>query len=337
MKIRVSIFGLFLASTTDAFVVPTNNAVQQQQPALSVSATPQELPSSQGFVLTKEETNPLIRIGEGQKEKIVNAFGLWCAAASLATGPIWIAAMGIVNMINQKNEEWDPNRAVYDKTGKIWAKTWLTMVNSFPTVSGDVERLKQSIAITGPCLYVANHASWLDIPVLCTVLDPVFKFIAKGELRKVPCIGQQLEGGNHILIDREDRRSQLRTFKEGIAWLKKGVPIMAFPEGMRSSDGRLMEFKKGIFSLAVKANVPIVPITLSNTHAVMPAFSFFPVQSGAGKIHVHIGEAISPEGKTEAELEELVRREFLAHLPLSQMPLAVGETEVPQQKVQVTA
>ena len=69
---------------------------------------------------------------------------------------------------------------------------------------------------------------------------------------------------------------------------------MAFPEGMRSQDGRLMEFKKGLFSLAVKANVPIVPITLSNIHAVMPAFAYFPVQSGAGKIHVHIGAAIDP-------------------------------------------
>ena len=101
---------------------------------------------------------------------------------------------------------------------------------------------------------------------------------------------------------------------------------MAFPEGMRSHDGRLMEFKKGLFSLAVKANVPIVPITLSNTHAVMPTFSYFPVQSGAGKIHVHVGNPINPKGKTEAELEKLVRQEFLAHLPHCQLPLIASES-----------
>jgi 1-acyl-sn-glycerol-3-phosphate acyltransferase len=128
------------------------------------------------------------------------------------------------------------------------------------------------------------------------------------------------------LIDRDDRKSQLRTFKDGLTWLQKGVPVMAFPEGMRSQDGRLMEFKKGLFSLAVKANVPIVPITLSNTHAVMPTYSFFPVQSGAGKIHVHVGTSINPDGKTEADLEALVRKEFLAHLPLSQLPLNTAET-----------
>lgn len=127
--------------------------------------------------------------------------------------------------------------------------------------------------------------------------------------------------GKHILIDREDRKSQLRTFKEGVGWLKQGVPIMAFPEGKRSTDGRLMEFKKGIFSMAVKMNVPIVPITLSHTHAVMPGFALVPVQSGAGKIHVHINDAIEPDGRSEAELEEIVRKVFLKTLPLSQLPM----------------
>lgn len=103
---------------------------------------------------------------------------------------------------------------------------------------------------------------------------------------------------------------------------------MAFPEGMRSKDGRLQEFKRGIFSLATKANVPIVPITLSHTHAVMPAFSYFPVQSGRGKIHVHVGRAIDAEGRTEAELEELVRQEFMAHLPASQLPLPIAVSAV---------
>jgi len=88
-----------------------------------------------------------------------------------------------------------------------------------------------------------------------------------------------------------------------------------------------MEFKKGIFSLATKANVPIVPITLSNTHAVMPGFSYFPVQSGKDKIQVHIGKAIDAEGRSEAELEELVRQEFMAHLPASQLPLHVKKEE----------
>lgn len=177
------------------------NAYRDLSPSLPVAMSPPEVVSQpDDFSLTKEETNPLIRIGKGEKEKIINAFGLWCVAVSILTGPVWMAAMALVNMMSEKLEDWDPHRAVFDSTGKIWAKTWLTMTHSYPTVSGDVDRLKGvSESSTGPCLYVANHASWLDIPVLCTILDPVFKFIAKGELRKVPCIGQQLDGVREIL------------------------------------------------------------------------------------------------------------------------------------------
>jgi 1-acyl-sn-glycerol-3-phosphate acyltransferase len=96
---------------------------------------------------------------------------------------------------------------------------------------------------------------------------------------------------------------------------------MAFPEGQRSPDGHLMEFKGGVFSMAAKTNVPIVPITLSHTHAIMPANALFPVQSGAGKLHVHIHDPIDTTGKSEAELEALVRASFLKTLPLDQHPL----------------
>ena len=127
--------------------------------------------------------------------------------------------------------------------------------------------------------------------------------------------------GEHILIDRDDRRSQLKTFKEGLGYLKKGVPIMAFPEGQRSKDGHLKDFKGGLFLMAVKTGVPIVPITLSHTHAVMPSNSFFPVQSGSGKLHVHVHEEIDTTGKTEDELVELVRNAFIDKLPPEQRPL----------------
>lgn len=230
--------------------------------------------------------------------------------------------MFVVDAICNAFPDLDPNRAFYDYTGKVWSRSWLAVADSYPTISGDTERLKEDNDL-GACLFVANHASWLDIPVLCTVLDPVFKFIAKGELKSIPCIGQQLVGGKHIMIDREDRRSQLRTFKEGVAYLTNGVPLMAFPEGKRSSDGRLAEFKGGIFSMAVKAGVPIVPISISNTNAIMPSNALFPFQSGKGKLHVHVHEPIFVEGKNEKELAELVKNKLLSRMPLEQHPLAV--------------
>ena len=131
--------------------------------------------------------------------------------------------------------------------------------------------------------------------------------------------------GNHILIDREDRRSQLRTFKEAIGWLKKGIPIMAFPEGTRSPDGRLLDFKGGLFSMAKKTNVPIVPISISHAHAIYPGNSLFPVQRGKGKLHVHIHHPIDTTDKTEAELGELVRKSLLSELPFDQHPIVIEQ------------
>ena len=100
---------------------------------------------------------------------------------------------------------------------------------------------------------------------------------------------------------------------------------MAFPEGKRSDDGRLLDFKGGLFAIAVKTGVPIVPITLSHTHAIMPGNSLFPVRPGAGKLHVHVHPAIEVEGKTEAELDRSVRECFMATLPKDQHPLKKEE------------
>lgn len=278
--------------------------------------------NTESRVLSDEEVAPIIRLNKGDKEKVVNAFGLWTLAVSVLTAPFWMAAMYLVDAYCKANPDWDPNMAVYDGTGMVWSKAWLTMTMSYPKITGDVDRLKEG---NGPCLYVANHASWLDIPVLCTVLDPPFKFISKKELMGVPCIGQQLTGGNHILIDRSDRRSQLRTFKDSIGWLKKGVPLMAFPEGKRSDDGRLADFKGGIFSMAVKTGAPIVPISVANTHAVMPANALFPVQAGGDMLRVHVHEAIETEGLTEEEIGAKVRESLLSMLPPDQQPLPPRE------------
>jgi 1-acyl-sn-glycerol-3-phosphate acyltransferase len=96
---------------------------------------------------------------------------------------------------------------------------------------------------------------------------------------------------------------------------------MAFPEGMRSKDGRLMPFKGGVFSMAMRSKVPIVPISIMNTHAVMPSNTLFPVQCGKGKLGVHVHQAIDTEGKTEQELVDLVRAALLSKLPKDQHPL----------------
>jgi Acyltransferase len=177
-----------LGVRVEAFLPQTGVAKASAASFLQVAVPPEIELDTRSFLLSRDEVKPIVTFGKDDKEKVVNPFGLWCLFVSLITGPIWMFAMKMAQQIEN-----DENRALFDMTGKIWARTWLTMTNSYPTVSGNMERLKAGND-AGPCLFVANHASWLDIPVLCTVLDPVFKFIAKGELAKVPCIGTQLSG-----------------------------------------------------------------------------------------------------------------------------------------------
>ena len=103
---------------------------------------------------------------------------------------------------------------------------------------------------------------------------------------------------------------------------------MAFPEGQRSPDGHLIDFKGGIFSMAVKTGVPIVPLSLSHTNAVFPSNALFPVQAGAGKLHVHVHEPIESKGRTDAELAELVRKAFLSELPIDHLPVNMSQEDL---------
>lgn len=197
---RIVLAALFVVG--NGFSIPPGTLSQNKlsHPLQMASIAPPQDDAIDEFshVLSSEQVKALVKLGTNpDTQKVINGFGMWALVVSLITGPIWMAAMGIVESILDFNPQLDPHRASFDKTGKVWAHVWLRMTDSFPTFSGETSLLKEE---TGPCLYVANHASWLDIPVLCTVLDPVFKFIAKGELQKVPCVGHQLTGVRILII-----------------------------------------------------------------------------------------------------------------------------------------
>ena len=149
--------------------------------------------SSSSYFIPEDQINTILKFGSDEKQKIVNKFGLWCLVMCFITLPPWSAVMSLVDTVCNLQPNLDPNRSFYDYTGKVWSRMYLRLINSYPAITGDVEWIHDENRGKA-CLYVANHASWIDIPIVCTVLDPVFKFIAKSELHGVPCIGQQLVG-----------------------------------------------------------------------------------------------------------------------------------------------
>ena len=118
-------------------------------------------------------------------------------------------------------------------------------------------------------VFVCNHVSNIDPPALFMVL-PRIAVILKRELRKIPLLGYVMELGGFIYVDRQARDSRRGALETAVTTLRNGISLLIFPEGTRSPDGRLLPFRPGPFSMAIEAQVPIVPITVHGTRALMP-------------------------------------------------------------------
>lgn len=161
-----------------------------------------------------------------------------------------------------------------------------------------------SLPSTHPQVYVANHASWMDVPY--TALLPVHtKYLAKSDLTRVPVLGDAMALGNHVLLDRENKRSQMEALSSALKILKKGTAIFVFPEGTRGPQGRLQPFKMGAFKVAAKAGVPIVPVSIAGTHLIMPREVIMPQRSSNGIAAIHVHPPIASVGRTDKELADL--------------------------------
>jgi 1-acyl-sn-glycerol-3-phosphate acyltransferase len=128
----------------------------------------------------------------------------------------------------------------------------------------------ENLPLQDPCVLIANHQGWFDIFVILAKLPVQFRWLAKEELFHLPVFGKAMSSAGYIPINREDKRQALESMNQAALRIKSGTSVVVFPEGTRSPDGTLQEFKKGGFILAIKAQQPIVPITLSGSHHVLP-------------------------------------------------------------------
>ena len=119
-------------------------------------------------------------------------------------------------------------------------------------------------------IFVSNHQSYFDIPILMQAIPNVVRFVYKKQLTKLPIFGWGMYLGQYIPIDRTDARSALLSLKKAAIKVRKGISIALFPEGTRSPDGNIGDFKKGIFVLAEEAGVKIVPVTIKGSFNIMP-------------------------------------------------------------------
>lgn len=195
----------------------------------------------------------------------------------------------------------------------IWAK-----VSTTPFYSVEIVGKENLPPADKPVVYVANHQSFLDIYSLFHLNRP-FKFISKTSNFMIPIVGWSMFLTGHVMLNRIDRRSQLECLKQCIALLGMSAPVLFFPEGTRSKDCRLAGFKKGAFSVAQKAQVDVLPVTLIGTGSLMPSgreSKLYP-----GKVTIIVHPPISTKGRGADVVCAEARKVIAGSLP----PELVGE------------
>jgi 1-acyl-sn-glycerol-3-phosphate acyltransferase len=166
--------------------------------------------------------------------------------------------------------------------GRVWSRVILAISGITVKVQGlnHLDAGRQYI-------FMVNHQSNLDIPVLARSLTGFqLRWLAKKELLRVPFLGWAIRAGKHIIIDRSDRSAALDSLKKARELMSGGISPVIFPEGTRSTGGRLLPFKRGGFLLAVTMRTPIVPITIKGSGAVLPRDDWR-IRSGAIEVAIH--------------------------------------------------
>jgi 1-acyl-sn-glycerol-3-phosphate acyltransferase len=145
-----------------------------------------------------------------------------------------------------------------------------------------------------PRVFASNHVSWYDVFVLAATL-PRYSFVAKAEILRIPVFGAGARAVGTVPIERDNRKSAFASYDEAAAIVRRGRPVIVFPEGTRGRSYAIRPFKKGPFVLAIAAGVPIVPIIMHGTMPIMPKGSW---RVRPGTVDVHVLDAVPTAGLT---------------------------------------
>lgn len=173
----------------------------------------------------------------------------------------------------------------------------------------------------GTVLFLANHTSFIDPVPIVHALPKRVAILAKESLFKIPVVGWAFRLAGFVPVKRSDRESAIESVELAAERLKAGTSFLAYPEGTRSYDGRLLPFKRGVFVMAIRSGVPIVPMVAIGVNRLMPKGTW---KIKAGRVLVRFGDPIITSNyslEERAALTARVRSAMSSLLPADQQPL----------------
>jgi 1-acyl-sn-glycerol-3-phosphate acyltransferase len=192
-----------------------------------------------------------------------------------------------------------------------WARAVLFVCSVRVTVNG-----LNKVDMSRNYVYVSNHASMFDIPVILAGIPDQIRIIYKKELDIIPFFGWGLKFGSYIGIDRGRGSRAVRSLDQAVEKIRHGASVLMYAEGTRTLDGKLQPFKRGAFNLALKAGIPVVPLTVNGTFSILPKRSVR-VRPGAvelvldAPIPVPEGEGKEAETRLMHEVHEVIARNYI--------------------------
>jgi 1-acyl-sn-glycerol-3-phosphate acyltransferase len=204
------------------------------------------------------------------------------------------------------------------------ARLWSRVILGVPGVRVQVSS-RVPLDLARPYVFIANHASMIDIWAVFIAVPASFRFIAKKQLSFIPLFGWAMSAGRFIFIDRQNPLAARRSIDEAARRIRAGQSVVVFPEGTRTRDGRLGPFKKGGFRLAIDSGAAIVPIAIKGSRELMPRGAAL-IRSGT--VTVDIGEPMPTAGLKTEDRNKLIDAvhariaEMLGEAPVGAPPAA---------------
>ncbi len=188
--------------------------------------------------------------------------------------------------------------------GRIWARVFCLLSWVRVEVRG-----RENISENTSFVFVANHQGAYDIFAIYGYLGHNFRWMMKKSLEKIPLVGYSCRVSGHIFVDNSTPSAVRATMEEAEKRLAGGMSVVAFPEGSRTRDGRMHQFRRGAYSLAMEFGLPVVPISIDGAFRVLPRGKWLP---RPGRIVLTIHKPIYPAEGGRHELSELMAASFEA-------------------------
>jgi 1-acyl-sn-glycerol-3-phosphate acyltransferase len=192
------------------------------------------------------------------------------------------------------------------RVANLWAKILLLICGTKVKITGEENLLHGK-----PQIFMANHQSDFDILIALAHIPVQFRWIAKKDLFAIPLLGAAMRNAGYIEMDRHNREKIIQRINETAPGLREGKSIMTFPEGTISREGEIKSFRQGVFYLAIKSGVPIVPVSIIGSGRIMPK-KFLRIKSS--QITLVIGKPVDVKYyniENRRELMEKVRNEII--------------------------